>query len=303
MTLTQHVETKDNAMILSQGLSEIAHHYDGFIIDLWGVLHDGIKPYPGVIACLQNLKAQGKKLCLLSNSPGLSETGAQKLAGMGITRDMYDDILTSGQITHEFLKQRPDQNHKLLGDRCYYMVSPGHKEILDSLNIQIVDAMDQASFILNTMTLETGETIDHCDAVLQMGLTLKLPMLCANPDHQVNAGTDLLIAPGAIAARYEAMGGHVIYHGKPFDAVYQRCFELLGLSDKKRIAAIGDGLITDIAGANAAGIDSVFITGGIHARDTDSDPQKGVINHDKTEALIARSSHKPTYAMPCLYWE
>jgi ribonucleotide monophosphatase NagD (HAD superfamily) len=126
-------------------------------------------------------------------------------------------------------------------------------------------------------------------------------MICANPDHEVIRGERRLICAGALAARYEELGGTVRYYGKPYPEVYRRCFELLGIKDRARILAVGDSLRTDIAGADGAGIDSVLVTGGLHAEEMGLEP--GSLPDAATlAAACRRAGHTPIAAIPRLVW-
>ena len=136
---------------------------------------------------------------------------------------------------------------------------------------------------------------------LEACIAHRLPMLCANPDLVVLVGERMVTCAGTLAARYEAMGGDVFYHGKPHAPVYDRCLTLMGIADKRRILAVGDSLRTDVAGANAAGIDCALVTGGIHREELGgawgepADPER-------LAAAIEATGHLPTWAIPHLVW-
>ncbi len=248
------------------GIGAIADQYDAFILDLWGVIHDGVTVFPGVVECLQRLKAQGKHICMLSNAPRRIASAITKLDEVGVPRDAYDQVLTSGEATHQALLSPIDPWHAALGPRVYHLGPARDRDVLEGLaDRQKVLTLDEADWVLNTGTDAYDETVEDYRATLQAALARNLPMLCANPDLTVVVGGQLAICAGELARVYEQMGGQVRYHGKPHAPVYQRCFEMMGLPADARICAVGDSLRTDIAGANAAGIDSVFITAGIHA--------------------------------------
>jgi HAD superfamily hydrolase (TIGR01459 family) len=283
------------------GMADLADRYDGFILDLWGVLHNGVEPYPGVIDCLDRLRAAGKRICLLSNAPRRCASVTDKLAGMGITPDHYDHLLTSGEATHEALRNPPDDWHAALGRRCLHIGPPRDEDVFDDLGLIMVDQPEQADFVVNTGIDSFDETLDQYEAVLQACAARRLPMICANPDLVVVVGTLMAICAGTLARRYEELGGDVRYHGKPHAPVYRRCFDLLGLQDRQRIAAVGDSFRTDVAGANAAGIDAVLVTSGIHLEELAGvwgehpDPRK-------LADAAAVSGHVPAAAIPHFRW-
>ncbi|HET8725881.1 MAG TPA: HAD hydrolase-like protein, partial [Alphaproteobacteria bacterium] len=127
------------------------------------------------------------------------------------------------------------------------------------------------------------------------------PMVCANPDLIVVVGDAMSICAGALAAHYETLGGRVAYHGKPYAPVYERCFALLGIGDRRRILAVGDSLRTDIAGANQAGIDSLLVTGGIHAEELAAPPHN-TPDPDRVAAVLRDTGFHPTAVGPGFVW-
>ena len=246
------------------GIGGIVDQYDGVILDVWGVLHDGAKPFPFVVETLQRLRQRGKKMLVLSNAPRRTVPVAKRLAEIGVARDMYDAIHTSGEETWQHLKRRDDDFHAALGNTCYHIAPSRETDVLDGLDLKRVDDVGDAQFIHNTGPWGWDESVERYEDMLQAARRRDLPMVCANPDLVVHHLGRRAICAGAIAQRYEALGGKVRWHGKPYPGVYKQALELIGIGDPKRILAIGDSLRTDIAGANAAGIDAIVVAGGIH---------------------------------------
>lgn len=287
---------------LIPGLAGIADRYDGFILDLWGVVHDGVKPYEGVVECLATLRRLGKRVCLLSNAPRRIAAAAAKLTAMGVPPDLYDALYTSGEASFEALRDRSDGWHAALGPNLFHIGPPRDNDVYDSLPGRIrVDSPETADFVINTGIDDYDETLDDYDPILRRCLARGLPMLCANPDLVVVIDKALVICAGELARHYEKLGGDVRYHGKPYAPVYRRCFDLLGGMAPSRILAVGDSLRTDVAGANAAGIDSLFITGGIHREELGA-PLGELPAPGKLADLLAGSAHRPTWAAPGLRW-
>lgn len=287
---------------LLPGLAGIADRYDGFILDLWGVVHDGVRPYAGVVECLRALRAAGKRVCLLSNAPRRIQAAAAKLTAMGVTPDLYDALHTSGEASFEALRDRSDAWHAALGPRLFHIGPPRDNDVYDSLGDRMrVDSPEEADFVLNTGIDGYDETLVDYAPLLQRCRALGLPMLCANPDLVVVIDDRLVLCAGELARHYGDLGGDVRYHGKPHAPVYRRCFDLLGGLAPDRILAVGDSLRTDIAGANAAGIDSLLITGGIHREELGT-----VLGQLPGPAELGRlldgNPHRPTYAAAGLRW-
>lgn len=283
------------------GLGEIADRYDGLILDLWGVLHDGQAPFPGVIDCLTRLKAGDKRLVILSNAPRRAHLVEERVTEIGIPRALYDHLLSSGEEVWQHLKKRDDPFYRALGRVCYHIGPPRDDNMLADLGLRRVENVAEAEFILNTGPWGWNETVENYEAVLQGGRTRDLPMICANPDLVVMHRGSRVICAGALAQRYEAIGGRVRWHGKPFASVYETCFCLLGIADRQRILCVGDSLRTDIAGANGVGIPSLLIIGGIHGEELGGAP--GVLpDPARLAAAVAASGHHPTFAMAHLTW-
>jgi HAD superfamily hydrolase (TIGR01459 family) len=249
------------------GVREIAADYDGFVLDLWGVVHDGVKPYPGVLDCMAALLAAGKRIALLSNAPRRAYDVVNRITAIGVPAGLYHAVMSSGEEAWQHLKDRDDPFYAGLGHDCLHICSDRDLEIRVGLDLTYVESAAAAEFILNTGPAGWDDTIDDYAPLLAACRDRGLKMVCANPDLMVNHGAKLALCAGALAVHYEALGGEVRWHGKPYPSVYEACLKLLGVTDHRRILAIGDSLRTDIAGANGAGLDSLLIAGGIHAAD------------------------------------
>ncbi|HEY1795304.1 MAG TPA: TIGR01459 family HAD-type hydrolase [Stellaceae bacterium] len=247
------------------GMRELASQYDGVILDLWGVVHDGTAPFPGVLDCLERLIGEGKRIVLLSNAPRRADDVGRRIAQIGVPEGLYHGIMSSGEEAWQFLAERTDPFYAGLGRRCLHICSDRDLEIREGLGLDFVATPDAADFILNTGPAEWENTIADYDPVLRASVARGLAMVCANPDLIVMHRGKPALCAGALAEHYEGIGGTVRWHGKPHPSVYESCLPLLGIDDKSRLLVIGDSLRTDIAGAKAAGIDSLFVTGGVHA--------------------------------------
>ncbi|BAE52695.1 TIGR01459 family HAD-type hydrolase [Paramagnetospirillum magneticum] len=249
---------------LISGLSAVAGRYDGFVLDLWGVIHDGVVAYPGVAETLTALRAAGKRTIMLSNAPRRATALIEQLTRLGIGRDLYDEVLSSGEAVHLDLERRSDPIFAALGSKLYHLGPERDRNVYESLPYRSVD-LESADFVLNTGPVEVTETVADYQAVLDRALARRLPMVCANPDHVVIRQGKRITCAGAIADRYADMGGQVVQRGKPDPAIYEVALAALGIADRTRVCAVGDALHTDVRGARAGGIDAVLVTGGIHA--------------------------------------
>ncbi len=245
------------------GMKALADRYDGAILDLWGVLHDGERPMAGAVDCLRHLRAAEWRLVLLSNAPRRAASVAEQVAGFGIPPDAYDGIVTSGDLTRATLS-KPDAWHQSLGPTFYHLGPERDWGLLDGLPYDRVPSLGDCDFILNTGLFDDElETEADYAQMLAAAKTRGTPMICANPDRVVLRGDRRIPCAGAVAAAYEAIGGPVRYHGKPDAGAYAACQLLMPGIPKRRLLAVGDSLTTDIAGASKSGIDSVFVFSGI----------------------------------------
>lgn len=288
-------------ILLRDGLSAIADRYDGFIVDLWGVLHDGVTAFPAALDCLLRLKQQGKRAVVLSNAPRRAAAVVVRNGELGIEARHVDGTMSSGEETWRYLKNRPDAWYQSLGPRCYQVGPARDRGMRDGLEYDFVEQVEAADFLLTTGADRPEDTVETFDPVLDAALARALPMICANPDLEVIRGGNREICAGAIAAHYESKGGVVRYHGKPHADIYDATFDLLGLQDRQRIAAIGDSLRTDVAGAQAVGIDAIFVTGGIHAEAL-CVSEGEMPDTARLEALYQEAGWRPTAALPALRW-
>ncbi|MDP7670030.1 MAG: TIGR01459 family HAD-type hydrolase [Alphaproteobacteria bacterium] len=256
--------TGEESPAIYSGMEELAAGYEGYILDLWGVIHDGVTVFPGVIDCLFRLREAGKRMVLLSNAPRRSHVIVEQLMSFGVPENLYDGIMSSGQEAYDHLSARDDPWYAALGERCFHIGPERDMNMLEGLSLQEVETLAEAEFILNTGPWDDGAMVADYEDILSEGARAKVPMICSNPDLEVIRGGVRMICAGALARRYEELGGEVRHHGKPDKGIYESCFRCLGIADHSHILAVGDSLRTDIAGAENAGIDSLLVTDGLH---------------------------------------
>lgn len=283
------------------GISRLIRDYDGFVLDLWGVIHDGIALYPDVVDCLARMSAAGKRYVMLSNAPRRSAAVVESMIGMGMPAECCRHVMSSGEAVWQELRRRGDPWYAAIGRRCYHIGPARDEGLFKGLDFEQVGSPEDADLILNTGPWRDDEQVADYEDRLRAGAAHGVPMLCANPDLVVIRGGRRIICAGTLAERYEALGGAVRYLGKPHPEIYAYCFAQLGIDDHGRILAIGDSLRTDIAGAAAAGIDSALVIGGIHADEFGAGPGAA-----PDEALIGevcgRAGLAPKAALPAFVW-
>jgi HAD superfamily hydrolase (TIGR01459 family) len=283
------------------GLATLADDYDGFVIDTAGVLHDGLASYPGALEALRHLKSRGKKVSLLTNQARRSSSVGRLLGDMGIVPDLYDHLLTSGELAHQWLRHRPEDWLQELGTACLHFGPIRDAELIHGLDMEAVDQPYLAQFVLCTGFNEVEDVLADYEEVFRICIAKELPLLCADPERWRLSGGERRHAAGTMARRYAELGGDVEYCGLPFGDLYARCFELLGIDNHTRILAVGDNLATDLAAAAAAGIDSVLITGGLHAEDLQTAWGEAPTS-ERLEALLGAARSRPRAALPTFIW-
>ncbi len=283
------------------GMAALADRYDGFLLDQWGVLHDGTRPYPRAVACLERLRAAGKAVIILSNSGRSGHDNEAVLAGMGFARHLYDHVASAGDDAREALAKRAEPAYRELGRRCLLLARPGEEHLAEGLGLTLAETPDAADFLFVMSMDSDRQSVAGWRPVLTEALRRGLPMICGNPDrHRVHADGGLREAPGLVALTYEEMGGMVHYHGKPHPRIYRGCLALMGLAPA-RLLAIGDSLEHDVAGAETAGIDAAFIAGGIHEGELAW--RSGAVEPESCMALFAREGRHPRFCLSRFAWD
>lgn len=272
---------------LIRRLSDIAERYDALLCDAWGVIHNGVTVFPGVEEALSTFRATRGPVIVLTNAPRPNEIIPPQLDRIGLSRGSYDAVVTSGDATREAIRGfLPGTAYKL---------GPDKDEMLyQGLGAKFAP-IEAADFIVCTgLVDESHETPDDYADLLARAAARRLPMICANPDVVVRWGDRLIYCAGALAQRYERLGGDVIYGGKPYAPIYNLAFRRLDEAagrtiDRRRVLAIGDGVGTDIAGANRIGVDALFIAGegGVHVGAADPASIEAALSHAGVHAEFA----------------
>ena len=279
-----------------EGIGPLAPGYDGFILDLWGVVHDGVRPYPGARDTLVRLREAGKRVVMLSNAPRRADPVRAQLREMGIGAELYDGVMTSGEASHWMLRDRPDEWARRLGRHVFHLGPARDRNVMHGLDLVVLDRPAGASCVLNTGPDDHLPPDDPAafDPVLRECVAAGLPMVCANPDLEVIRDGVRVVCAGTLAARYVEMGGEVRSLGKPDPLIYGPVLEMLGV-ERARVLAVGDALRTDVAGAAAAGVDACWVLGGLHGEALGGD-------QGAAEAEAARAGLAPVAVVPAFVW-
>ena len=296
---------QEQAQVVRQirGLGEISDRYDAILCDIWGVLHNGVASFAPASEGLASFRRRGGAVVLITNAPRPSPPIHQQVLRLGVPPEAFDAIVTSGDVTIELME-------KQTGDRVLHIGPERDLSLFDAAAEErggrpTLLALEDAHYALCTgLRNDEKETSDDYEPELRAMAARQLTMICANPDIVIHRGETLIHCAGALARRYEELGGAVIYAGKPHAAIYDRALALTERArgatiDRSRILAIGDGMRTDIAGAAQAGLDALFVTGGIH-RSLHGETPGSPADPIELQRLYEEYALWPTAAIPAL---
>jgi len=268
---------------------------EGLILDIWGVLWDGITVYPEALKTLLEIRKKNIPIILLSNAPRKSEIVANKLANIGIQPNLYDKIISSGDVC----KNELITNTNLVsGIRYYFIGLKEDNDLLDNTRFKKSSSPKNSDFILITGPRDFKDNLELYTSELKECLNNKLPMICANPDKIVVRQTgEKIFCAGAIAEMYQNLGGNVTQFGKPYKNVFSEALKhlkiLSPIINLNNVSIIGDGLETDILGGNSIGINTILITSGILSHSLNINYGEKP-NLDELNKAIHSSKHLPT---------
>ncbi|WLR93388.1 TIGR01459 family HAD-type hydrolase [Shinella zoogloeoides] len=276
-----------------QSFRDIASHYDVVLCDVWGVLHNGVEAFSAASEALAEARAAGLTVVLITNSPRPHPGVKVQIRGLGVTDDAYDRIVTSGDVTRALIEDAPK--------RVYFIGADKDHPLLDGLGVEQAGLEAADVVVCAGLRDDEVESIEDYRAELTALAARDLPFICANPDLVVERGHRLIPCAGALAQLYEVLGGTTRIAGKPYRPIYEKSLaearEMRGAFDLSRVIAIGDGMPTDVRGAEGFGLDVLYISGGIHAQHY---VEAGRTDEAKLAAFLAEENAHPKWWMPRL---
>ena len=280
------------------GFSKLADRYDLLLCDIWGVVHNGVSAHQAACEALVAYRKQGGTVVLVSNAPRPNREIKVQLAGFGVPAEVYDAVVTSGDVTVTLMAERA-------GEALHHIGPARDLPMFEAIKAKLVD-LEAARYVVCTGLFEDEiETPDDYQGTLKTIRGKKLPMICANPDLVVERGHKIIYCAGAIADAYGVMGGEVTYAGKPHPPIYEMAMaQAAAIKGKEiakdRIIAIGDAIRTDVTGARRIGVAVIFVSAGIHQGDIHG--EDGFIEPTRLDAFLATSDLRPDYVMRYLVW-
>ena len=275
-----------------QSVAPLAASTGAWLVDIWGVMHNGVTPYVPAYQACQIFRDAGGLVILVSNSPRPRQSVAGQLDRIGVPQTAYDTIVSSGDLARMLIEAYAGQSVLHIGPERDLPIFAG-------IAVERVGADRADAIVCTGLVDDERETPDDYAETLAACAARSLPMICANPDLTVERGGRIVYCAGALAQAYERLGGNVTYAGKPYLPIYELAFATLeqlrsGSSDRSRLLAIGDGVRTDLAGAAAAGVPSLFVASGVHVA--------GGLDAAALEALFPPGAPRPIAAMKQLRW-
>jgi HAD superfamily hydrolase (TIGR01459 family) len=276
-------------------VASLAALFEGFILDQWGVMHDGTRPYPGAVDCLRRLRSAGKRIVVLSNTSKREAESLELVAGMGFDTAAIDRFVSAGEEARRQL-----QESHFLGTRCYAFTRGGDRSLLEGIGLELVNRVEDAEFLAVIGSDAPRRLLADYEDALRAGIARGLPMICANPDTARFTPQGLTEGQGVLARRYETLGGKVFSYGKPDPPIYRTCLAALECA-RDKVVAIGDSIDHDVLGASRVGVQSALIPGGVHGAELGV--AWGELPSDsKWHSFAARIPARPDYLLAAFKW-
>ncbi len=286
------------------GISDISDSYAGFIIDQYGVLHDSETVYDGVVECLKELQRRKKFVIIMSNSGKRAEQNSARLEKMGISRDLYNEIITSGEVTWQGLNAQSSGYFENIGKKCIVISRGQDRSIVEGLGVEVVDQPRDADFLIIAGADSPEKTLSDYEPILRDCARYKLKAICANPDSLGVMGGRNIMGPGTLAARYKDFGGVVEYIGKPHQPIFQYCIRIMQEHDiyPGQTVMIGDTMAHDILGGFMVNIDTCLVKTGIHHKTFMNKENPADIDHALDLLVRQYNNVRPKYLVDRLIW-
>ncbi len=275
-------------------LEALTGRYSALLCDVWGVVHNGVDAFPEAAAALQAAREKGVAVVLITNAPRPQAGVIAQLASLGVPESAWDRVVTSGDVTRDLIRSGPR--------RIFHIGPDRDLPIYDGLDVELVEEFEASAVVCTGLFDDVTETPDDYAEMLRRLRARNLPFICANPDIVVERGHELIWCAGALARDYGQLGGRTLVSGKPHRPIYEVALraasEVLGREVTASDAlAIGDGMFTDVKGAADNGIDVLYVSGGIHARDY-GDPNSP--DPELLAAFLDKHGYSPVATIPRL---
>jgi HAD superfamily hydrolase (TIGR01459 family) len=287
-----------------QGISDLSDSYAAFILDQYGVLHNGEKAYDGVVECLTELKNRKKMVIMLANSSKRAAENKARLSRIGIPENLYDHLITSSEMVWQGLHDQKDL-FRGLGQKCYLISHGGDHSIVDGLPIDVVNDPKDADFLLIAGCDAPDMGLEDYDPILKTAAAKRLKAICSNPEMRGLVDGVPVMGTGMLARRYQDFGGVVTYIGKPYKPIFMECAKLLQKRDifPGQALVIGDAMDQDVMGGITAEMDTCLIAAtGLHAGNFKGMSTLNDLEKSLNNLVIAHNNVRPNFIVPKFVW-
>ncbi|RWB04505.1 MAG: TIGR01459 family HAD-type hydrolase [Mesorhizobium sp.] len=247
------------------GIGPLAERYDVFLLDQFGVLHDGTRPYPGAVAALSALKRAGKTVVLVSNSGRRARPNESRLMKLGFEAGSWDHFVSSGEVAWRSFREMAISGKLRPGTKCLLISREADRSAIEGLPFVLTGSGDEAELVLIAASEGDRFDLDHYRRLFAPAAARRVPCFCTNPDIIMLTAVGPRFGAGRLADLYESLGGSVTRIGKPDKAIFDAALALAGEPDPGTVVCVGDSVEHDISGGNSAGIATALVLSGILA--------------------------------------
>lgn len=274
------------ATLQLEGIRDLAERFDVLVLDQFGVLHDGVAPYPGAVETLVRLKQAGKRTLLLSNSGKRSAPNEARLVKLGFVPDSWGHFLSSGEVAWQNLRR---QLANEAGLRCLLIARDGDRSAVEGLPLTLGETGADADIVLLSASEGDRFDLDHYRRLLQPAAARGVRCLCTNPDKIMLTPVGPRFGAGRIAELYAELGGEVSWIGKPFPEIYTAALDMLGAPDPARVVCVGDSIEHDIAGGQGAGLRTALVMTGVLETSSEAERNRLFAEHGAVPDFLVRT--------------
>ncbi|AMS44426.1 TIGR01459 family HAD-type hydrolase [Aminobacter aminovorans] len=268
------------------GIRDLAERFDVFILDQFGVLHDGVAPYSGAVETLVRLQELGKRTLLLSNSGKRSAPNEARLARLGFVPGSWDHFLSSGEVAWRSLRKQLGSE---AGLRCLLIARDGDRSAVENLPLTLVEPGEEADIVLLSASEGDRFDLDHYRRLLQPAAARGARCLCTNPDKIMLTSVGPRFGAGRIAELYAELGGAVTWIGKPFPEIYAAALDMLGNPDPVRVVCVGDSIEHDISGGQGVGLRTALVMTGVLETSSQAERERLFAEHGAIPNFLVRT--------------
>jgi len=281
----------NNTPLAIPNIDLLIERYQLFLIDQFGVLHDGSTLYPGAVDALKRIRESNRRTVIISNSGKRANINVERLEKIGIDQTSYHRLVTSGEVAFTVLQRKLRDGELPADARCYLLANDGDTSAIDGLPLQRVDSIDTADVVLLSGIRGDFQDLEYYDVLFRPALERRVLMICTNPDKQALQSGKTVMGAGRVAEQYQSAGGTVLWIGKPYADIYQYILESEGFAaDREQVICIGDSIEHDICGGQQQQLGTALVGTGIYQG----------LGSDELEKRYRQYAARPDYILPSL---